>query len=321
MDAEGAYSWSPLILKSLPTDKARVRLLRKIGILESQREEEAICRLMSLVKRFFKVDTVGLSFMEENRHVFRYQNGFSWKEAPRAVGLCSFTYNDNSSLSLIIPDTLMDEKYRDCPLVRNEPFVRFYAGISLFCDGLKLGVLVLFGPEPRFDLATKRNEEILVELAASISELLKPRPRIGNFDDWRQDLTMQESVLSSAKDPLAKVGEVAQVIHLLMQEFHDVSVSDRLDRHQKRRVLQQLKDSSFVLSNEVARLGSIMDDSICNMLCELQMIQSPLSSSSSNLSFDSNSTKSYSPRSLPFLQPTASSTSIRLRASSFSAGF
>ena len=57
---------------------------------------------------------------------------------------------------MIIPDTLMDSRFADNPMVKGDPFIRFYAGKSLYDHKSKLpaGVFCIKDHKPR-EMSTK----------------------------------------------------------------------------------------------------------------------------------------------------------------------
>ena len=67
---------------------------------------------------------------------------------PRNISLCGHAISKRGSF--IIEDTLLDQRFADNPLVINEPFVRFYAGIPLLSpEGFAIGTLCVMDQKPR----------------------------------------------------------------------------------------------------------------------------------------------------------------------------
>ena len=56
-----------------------------------------------------------------------------------------------SEIMLVIPDTLADPRFFDNPMVQGEPFIRFYAGKSLYDreHNLPVGVFCIKDHKPR----------------------------------------------------------------------------------------------------------------------------------------------------------------------------
>ncbi|NDJ14316.1 MAG: GAF domain-containing protein [Acidobacteriia bacterium] len=69
-------------------------------------------------------------------------------EVPSEIGFCSHTIRGEGLLE--VPDTLLDERLRDSPLVTGEPGIRSYAGAPIRTpEGLAVGALCLIDRVPR----------------------------------------------------------------------------------------------------------------------------------------------------------------------------
>ncbi|WP_241979163.1 MULTISPECIES: GAF domain-containing protein [Cryobacterium] len=69
-------------------------------------------------------------------------------ELPRSSSFCAVTIPHTSAT--VIPDTLLDERFRSNPLVVGEPKIRFYAGFPLESrSGEFIGAPCVFDTEPR----------------------------------------------------------------------------------------------------------------------------------------------------------------------------
>ncbi|MDX2213478.1 MAG: PAS domain S-box protein [Oculatellaceae cyanobacterium bins.114] len=89
---------------------------------------------------------VGL--MDAERQWFKAKVGLDTSEISRDVAFCNYTILQSSSL--IVPDTLLDERFKDNPYVLGEPHIRFYAGVPLITsEGYGLGTVCVVDQTPR----------------------------------------------------------------------------------------------------------------------------------------------------------------------------
>lgn len=128
-------------------EKDRLEKLQSLNILDTATEER-FDRLTRLAKKIFNTPIALVSLVDENRQWFKSCIGLDTKETPRDISFCGHTILGNDIF--LINNTLMDERFKDNPLVTDDPNIRFYAGVPLFIDkDTKLGTLCLIDKIPR----------------------------------------------------------------------------------------------------------------------------------------------------------------------------
>jgi diguanylate cyclase (GGDEF)-like protein len=138
----------------------RVAALRSLDILDTE-PEERFDRLTRIAKRLFKVPIALVSFVDINRQWFKSRQGTELTEMPRDISFCGHTILGDDIF--IIPDTLLDDRFLDNPLVINEPRIRFYAGVPLIISSeIRVGTLCLIDREPR--ILSEEDQELLHDL-------------------------------------------------------------------------------------------------------------------------------------------------------------
>lgn len=153
--------------------------LHSLSVLDTA-EEERFDRVTRLAKRLFNVPIAIVSLVDQNRQWFKSCFGLSTKETSRDISFCGHTILNDEPF--IIPDATQDKRFYDNPLVKEEPFIRFYAGCPLsFSDGTKLGTLCIIDQVPRnltdedisslIDLAQLAERELNAIQAATMDEL------------------------------------------------------------------------------------------------------------------------------------------------------
>jgi len=165
---------------ALPIEEPRrLQTLRALRLLDSE-PDERFDRLTRLAQHLFSVPIALVSLVDENRQWFKSCIGLTVSETPRDISFCGHAILGNGAF--IIPDARADERFRDNPLVLDEPHIRFYAGCPLSApDGSKLGTLCIIDREPRHldeqqlsllnDLARMAENEIAALALATMDEL------------------------------------------------------------------------------------------------------------------------------------------------------
>ncbi|MBV9659258.1 MAG: GAF domain-containing protein [Verrucomicrobia bacterium] len=91
-----------------------------------------------------------ISFIDRDRQWIKAEFGFGQRyESPREISFCTHAVAAPDGL-LIVPDTHADPRFADNPFVRQEPRLRFYAGIVVRSSaGHALGTLCVMDRRPR----------------------------------------------------------------------------------------------------------------------------------------------------------------------------
>jgi GAF domain-containing protein len=92
-----------------------------------------------------------VSLVDLGRQWFKSIQGFPAAETPRCISFCQHVVKRKERLGpMVVEDARLDERFKDNPLVANEPFVTFYAGASLISpEGSSLGTFYIFDFQPR----------------------------------------------------------------------------------------------------------------------------------------------------------------------------
>src|SRR5947209_1144548 len=137
-----------MIAAPLPVDESeRLAELRALEILDSPAESR-FDRIVELAARVFRVPIAYVAMIDANRQWLKSRCGFDVSETARGVSFCAHTILQDEPL--VVPDALLDPRFRDNPLVVGEPFVRFYAGHPLAGPGgHNVGTLCLVDHVPR----------------------------------------------------------------------------------------------------------------------------------------------------------------------------
>ena len=143
----------------------RIIDLRALQILDTPAEER-FDRITRIAQRLFDVPIALVSLVDEDRQWFKSRVGLDASETSRELSFCAHAILGDDTLQ--VPDATADERFRDNPLVTEDPSIRFYAGAPIDSpNGNKLGTLCVIDSKPRQlspeDLATLRDLADMVE--------------------------------------------------------------------------------------------------------------------------------------------------------------
>src|SRR2546425_7212853 len=128
-------------------EAARLETLRQYQVLDTE-SEEAFDDLTRLAAYVCQTPAALISLVDANRQWFKARVGIQARETPRNISFCGHAVMHKGCF--IIEDALFDERFADNPLVINEPFVRFYAGMPLLSpEGFAIGTLCVMDRKSR----------------------------------------------------------------------------------------------------------------------------------------------------------------------------
>jgi GAF domain-containing protein len=114
----------------------------------------------------FNVPFALVSLVDHDRQWLKASHGFELENAHRDVSFCSHAILN--SHVMVVPDTLLDDRFADHPSVVERPRIRFYAGYPLrTADAYRVGTLCILDTKPRefdeFNVTLLRDLGQLVE--------------------------------------------------------------------------------------------------------------------------------------------------------------
>jgi diguanylate cyclase (GGDEF)-like protein len=237
-----------------PDDEAtRIDTLRALNILDTS-PEERFDRLTRLAKRLFGVPIALVSLVDTDRQWFKSCVGLDATETSRDVSFCGHAILSDDIL--LVPDALMDARFRDNPLVTGQPNIRFYAGCPLtVANGSRLGTLCIIDRDPReFD---DQDRELLADLARMAEQELTA-VQLATMDELTM-LSNRRGFAALAQHTLGlcrRAGEPATLLYFDLDEFKQIN--DNFGHAEGDRALTSFASllmATFRTSDVVARLG------------------------------------------------------------------
>ena len=134
----------------LERETARLDALERCCILDTP-QETIYDDLAQMAAQLCDTPIAAITFIDRHRQWFKAGHGLGGlSEIARESSFCAHALYGTKDL-MVVPDISEDARFADNPLVCGEPFLRFYAGVSLHSpeSGHMLGSLCVLDYRPR----------------------------------------------------------------------------------------------------------------------------------------------------------------------------
>ncbi len=219
----GSFTGKGILMRGKPvseTERARLASLDGYDILDSARERE----YDDIVRRAATLchcPLAAITLVGRDRQWFKASVGLPMRETERGTALCDHTIRGHDLL--VVPDTLLDARFADYPVVSQPGGVRFYAGAPLHsAEGQALGALCVMDHRPRtLDRAEQHYLRLLADQVMMHLELRRQNNRfqrltgiagrLARVGAWSVDVATRQVSLSPEILALHNLGPSARM--------------------------------------------------------------------------------------------------------------
>jgi anti-sigma regulatory factor (Ser/Thr protein kinase) len=181
----------------------RLRDLHSYKILDTD-PEQSFDDLTLIASQICGAPVALITLVDEDRQWFKSRVGIDIKETPRSISFCAHAIQQKGIFT--VPDASNDVRFKDNPVVKGDPHIRFYAGAPIESrDGHALGTLCVIDYVPR--TLTDEQNNALQALERQVAAQMELRR---NLEELRVALQGIEAL--SSLIPLCSTCELNVVI-------------------------------------------------------------------------------------------------------------
>lgn len=183
-------------------EEKRLEALFALKILDTE-PEVAFDNLVELASVLFDVPMSTVTLVDKNRQWFKSKKGINVSETDKKLAFCTRVVSDNSLL--VVQDATKDTYFQNNTLVKNAPYVRFYAGVPLLSpNGYPIGSFSILNTKP--GKLNPQQTALLQMLAHQAESLLALRMLQNEVNEMMDMQRKMMSVMShDLRSPLASL--------------------------------------------------------------------------------------------------------------------
>jgi diguanylate cyclase (GGDEF)-like protein len=176
-------------------------------------------RITRVAKNLFDVPIATVSFLDEQCKQFKSVQGTEVIETPQEISFCGHVLNQDEIFT--VPETFLDERFRNNPYVLGEPHVRFYAGCSIQLNHQKLGTISIVDNKPRYfasdQLMWLRDVAALVETEIQNYTITTDKGKLA--------LDLDQARMASMVDPLTSLWNRQGIYNILRYRMDEYLIN------------------------------------------------------------------------------------------------
>ncbi len=151
-----------------PVDTRRIEMLHSYGVLDAA-PDASFDDITLIAASLCQTPVALVSLVDHDRQWFMSERGLGVNETSISRSFCVHAILQEDVL--VVPDTRLDPRFADNPLVTGDPPLRFYAGATLRSpDGVALGALCVLDHRPR-QLRVDQRDSLRALARQAVSQL------------------------------------------------------------------------------------------------------------------------------------------------------
>lgn len=179
--------------------------------VHNQHLESEFDNIITLVRIICQTPIAAITFLDGDKQVLKSKVGVEFEEIPLSESLCSVAIKEKNII--IVEDAAKDERFRNFPLVKYPPKIRFYAAVPLVSsEGTIIGTLCIADDKP--GTLTPEQRDALEHLSTFVVTQIELKKTMLQLQDSLHDLKrMEEELLKQREEYKRIVDSASEIIY------------------------------------------------------------------------------------------------------------
>lgn len=227
---------------------SRLAALLRYEILDTP-DESAFDDFTYLASSICDTPIALVSLVDDHRQWFKSRLGLDVSETPREISFCTYTIEGQDIFE--VTDAQQDPRFRNNPLVTDDPHIRFYAGAPLTSpDGYNLGTLCVIDRQPR--RLTGMQRETLKCLSRQLMRLFEERLQAHRY---AEQAALHQALLNSAASAMLMISADGRITKVN-------PTAERLFGYTEQMLVDQPLTSVLFAPDALVRRATILSDEL-----------------------------------------------------------
>ena len=193
-------------------DQYRLNAVNRFKQLDADIKKD-LNALVDIVAQVCDTPVALITLLDENTQWFKASKGVDIDCTDREIAFCNYTIKQDDLT--IAPDTLLDKRFSDNPLVTGPPHVRFYAGSTLTTnDGYAVGCLCVIDFKPRE--LDGHQENTLKVLSKQVMNLMELNWSLNILQQQHEETRQQKLIIEESAIKLNAMFNSSKDTHILV---------------------------------------------------------------------------------------------------------
>jgi len=176
-------------------------------------DEQELVEIVELASAVTRTPIAIISLLDKDTVYFKVKKGVSETAIPRDMSFCAHAITQNELM--VIPDTLLDERFSKNPLVTGDPSLRFFAGMPLIAqNGEKIGTLCVVDTVPH--ILDEHQQLVLKILSNQVMKVVGLRAGVKILEKKQTELEEQKQLNNDANIRLRSFFESSTNFQVLL---------------------------------------------------------------------------------------------------------